>query len=669
MSMLRSVKRKISETAQKLIKRRRIETVKPKDTANINDIAIPPEQDIIFATQTRNYFLGDPLQDWFKYHYTSLAVQKPQYTKEILQSVSSRSVNDFTSFIMSQGVDFESHVIRLLHERFGSTNVISIGGELNPRSKEKLQETLDEMNKGTPIIHSGLLHNPQNNTGGIPDLIIRSDWLNKVVKIFPFSKHTMEIPAPNLRDKEDQSKTPNYHYRIVDIKFSTLYLRSDGLHILNCSSFKAYKGQLLIYNQALGLLQGYEPPEAYILGRKWKFNSCGDPFSGDSCFDRFGIIDYKGVDAEYVELLPKALKWVADVKSDEAKNWNISKPPLTRPELYPNMCQNSDSPWRGLKKKIAKEYNELTMLWMVGKKHRENAHKLGIYSWTDKRCTVDTLGIKGKYTKNILDKILEINQPSRRKMDLKIKPLTIRNNFYDWQTPDEVEFYVDFETINNVFTDHSSLPHVVETSFIFMIGVGYVNPETEQWIYKSFVVDTLTAEEERKICYDFSRYILKISKNYNIENPKCYHWAHAEQTMWNDAEDRHFLDVRNKYKSQNWNTEKWQWCDLLKVFKDEPIVLQGCLGFSLKDVAKTMKKHGMIQVDWDSSSSCLDGQGAMVGAWNAYKESKIRNTSMKNIPQIKEIEKYNEVDVKVMKEILYYLRENHSELYQNIYLE
>ncbi len=50
----------------------------------------------------------------------------------------------------------------------------------------------------------------------------------------------------------------------------------------------------------------------------------------------------------------------------------------------------------------------------------------------------------------------------------------------------------------------------------------------------------------------------------------------------------------------------------------------------------------------------------MIGAWKAHKEAKARGASMRDMPEMGEISKYNEVDVKVMEEIIQYLRKNHT---------
>ncbi len=228
-------------------------------------------KDWICATATRNYILKDPLLDWLKYNYSSV-INNPSYTNAIVRAKGSKSQNNFTEFIMEQGKKFESHVIGSLYTRFGSDVVVNIGGDLNPKSKVKVQETIDAMDKGVPIIYSGLLHNEYNKTYGIPDLIVRSDWINDLVSVAPLTDREETIPAKKLKNYVKSSRSgmsPPYHYRIIDIKFSTINLRSDSVHILNSGSFPAYKSQLCIYNDALSRVQGYNPRKAYILGRTW----------------------------------------------------------------------------------------------------------------------------------------------------------------------------------------------------------------------------------------------------------------------------------------------------------------------------------------------------------------------------------------------------------------
>ena len=128
--------------------------------------------------------------------------------------------------------------------------------------------------------------------------------------------------------------------------------------------------------------------------------------------------------------------------------------------------------------------------------------------------------------------------------------------------------------------------------------------------------------------------IIKIKKRQRNKKIKVYHWSHAEVSSYNKAIKRH--GVRNKIF----------WVDLLKVFKNEPITIKGCKNFSLKSVARTLKEHGYIKTMWDNTYA--DGMAVLVSIG--------QNNNINNASMIYDIIKYNEIDCKVLSEILEYLR-------------
>jgi predicted RecB family nuclease len=67
-----------------------------------------------------------------------------------------------------------------------------------------------------------------------------------------------------------------------------------------------------------------------------------------------------------------------------------------------------------------------------------------------------------------------------------------------------------------------------------------------------------------------------------------------------------------------------------------------------------MHTHGLIQTHW--GEGLADGAGAMAGAWSAAADSRARGRPLNESPVIHEIARYNEVDCRVMAEILDYLR-------------
>lgn len=611
--------------------------------------------DWVAATATRNYVLEDGILDVLKTKASVLTKTNVDYQNTFVKTIGNHNPNSFISSIMNQGNKFESKVINTLKKNVGKNNITNIGGDSNPRSREKYVNTIEAMKNGSPIIYQGVLRNYENKTYGIPDLLVRSDWLDKIVDEVPLSDKNIKIKAPNLCDQgtiqkkrkrtKRSRKNKYYHYVVIDIKFKTLHLKSNGINLRNDGPMKAYKSQLYVYNKALGVTQGYEPPNAYILGWKWKYVSKTVKYTGNNCFNRLGVIDYLNSDIDYVDITDKAVDWVNNVRKNSS-SWDLSTLPLPYEQLYPNMCNRYDFPYHKLKRKFAQDIDEISLIWKCGPKQRRVAHTNGIYSWKDTSLTAEQLGIGGEYTTKIVDRILEANHSKCQT----IFPKYITNNYGDWKNENTLELFVDFEMTCSVFSAFDDLPSGNDQSIIFMIGVGYIDPNTKDWVFKDFTVDRIDRNGEYKICSDFIEYINVLKYDFDcFETPKIYHWSHAEPSTW-------------KRSSLYHDMEKWlnlNWVDLLKVFQSEPIGIKGCLNYGLKNVAKTFHNLGFIDTIWDTGSGCADGADAALGAYKVDKETRKYNTSFKDDPLAKEIIKYNEVDCKVLQEIIQYLRDHH----------
>ncbi len=137
-----------------------------------------------------------------------------------------------------------------------------------------------------------------------------------------------------------------------------------------------------------------------------------------------------------------------------------------------------------------------------------------------------------------------------------------------------------------------------------------------------------------------------------MKEPLCFHWS--------PAEDSNFLKQYNsscaRQPHKQWSQPKWY--DFLEhVIKKEPVMVKDAMSFGLKPLAKAMFKHGLIQREWTDGPG--DGLAAMVGAWRCNAKAKHQNCSMRDLPLMQSIERYNEVDCQVMQEIVSYLRANH----------
>jgi len=556
-----------------------------------NNININNNNIVVSASHIYNYMINDHLVDWLKIH------RKEAYKR-----------NEFTDFICNRGNEFEQKLIQYIND-----NKIKIKFVSKYITDETCNKTIELMKEGIPILYSVPVKNQINNTQGIIDILIRSDYLLQLIDNIPIN-YNYQLKAPNLNG--------DYHYVVIDIKFASIRLRSDGKHLLNIGKQPSYKAQVKIYTDAIGYIQGYTCPYGFIMGRKYIYSGASER-TENNCLYTLGIIDYSSFDRDYIYSTQKAIEWIRTVKS-EGHLWSISPP--SRTELYPNMCFDS-GPWMNEKRRIAEEIKEITLIWNCGTKNRNFAiYTNGIHSWDNINCSSSNMNISSNYSSTI-DSIININH----QQELNILPVQIQNNLYNWKTR-ENEIFLDFETVSDIFSD-INIPIQNSTEIIFLIGVGFINLEGE-FEYKKFICNELTMEDENRIMNEFSEFM--DTRNY----PKIYYWS-AEPSIWKRAE------IRNNRNRLNLN-----WCDLYYLFKTEPILIRNCLDYSLKSIAKSMKKHGMISTSLESD--CTSGMIAMLNAWKYYKTTNERRDET----IMNDIILYNQFDCKVLYEILEYMRIN-----------
>ena len=459
---------------------------------------------------------------------------------------------------------------------------------------------------------------------------------------------------------------------MVDTKFSTLHLNAAGTEVSNGGSGPAYKAQLYIYNRMLGRLQGFEPPESYLLGRRWERTSKGVKHRCDNAMDKLGPVRQNGTVTNKVLLadaVEEALRWVHRVR-EEGKDWELLPKPSV-PELYPNMKNDdngdmmldsgydefepgvepdmSSHHWVAVKKWLAGELKELTQLWMVGVRGREKAHEKGIYRWDAPNLTTEAVGVTGAQTAATLQQLLAVNTGN----GLPISPLRIENTRAEWHATPAVEFYVDFEYCGDLNDDFSKLPEMGGQPLIFMIGCGHV--EQGEWQFKSLVTNNLSEMEEIRIIQEWLDHMNAVRDRLDPTNdkPRIFHWSSAEVSVLEKSHN----SAWQRHKEPDDRPELGWYDFLAKVMRREPVVVRGALGFGLKAVANAMHSHGLIQTNW--ADSPMDGLGAMVGAWRCDDEARKMGVPMANLPLMEEIARYNEVDCKVMMEIVQYMRINH----------
>ena len=553
------------------------------------------EKHYISGTAIRNYILKDPLIDWLDM-YAPKDLQNP--VSEI----------DEEKYLCTAGNNFERDIVTKLTLLFSKhmVTINDIGRE--GYTRENFEKTKLAIKQQIPIIEQAVLFNDKNNTCGIADLLVRDDYVNKLVDF--------HIKLPNYQ-KENQNA---HYYVVVDIKWTTLNMAKGNIHIRNTGRIPSYKTQLYIYNQALSEIQGFNPNMALILAKGYKNIVTSDTF------EQYGVIDYTEYDSWVEHETNLALSWITELR-ERGSEWNPLKP--HRWELYPNMSNHYDGKWSQYKYTIAREIGELTLLWNVGFKNRMVAFEQGIYSFKDERCTADKLDIKSELYRNIIDRMIFVNKCDGIMMSYKGTPYlpTLQNEKCK-------NYFVDFETIDSI---------------VFMIGVGFINNENE-WEFQCFKCNEISFSEELRIFNEFNHFT-NPDNDPDVENV-FYHWSSAEVNnskqfitrLIENNENRNGLDfyINN------------EWCDLYKLFIDCGFVINGSFDFKLKNVTNALDNLKLISCQWPTAGP-QSGFEAMVMAKNYYSCNENGNENGNEISTMTMIEKYNEIDCKSMCEIYKFL--------------
>ncbi len=588
-------------------------------------VAPPPDGDWgdwVSAGKTRNYCNGETLSDWLDLYGEARGFvpdKKLDGWNEYL---------DWTEFIFAQGHAFEAAVLRLLDVRIGVCRIELAGleGWEMVRSLEAANLTFEAMRRAEPIISQAVLWNPVDRTYGAADLLIRSDVLHE---LFPeaIPEDEVDLGAPGIG-------LIRRHYRVVDVKFKNLELLKDGRA---AAGLKDYMVQVHIYNQALGRIQGVTPGAAYLLGRGWRQN--GD--RSDSCLDRLAICHANRVIGGTPIALTSgaAVAWIRRLRA-EGPGWEVTPRPSVY-ELWPNGTGNG---WETAYKRIREQTEDVANLWQVGKAKRPIAHENGIFGWKDPAFTPDKVGLSGALA-GTLALIRGINVATDGDP---VAPAGIRHAVAEWGTPGRVEFYVDFEWTGDINDDFTRMPLKGGDDVIFMIGCGHI--ENGDWKFECFVGDDLSDEAEGRVIDRWFAHMKAVTDRLAPGlDPLVFHWSYAEKTNLDEA----YNSARNRHPEKDWPRPNWY--DFLnEVMKQEPVVVRGAMAFGLKAIARAMHSHGLIQTMWGESMA--DGLNAMVAAWRCAEQAAAEGCTLSDIALMDEIRAYNEVDCKVMMEIIRYLR-------------
>lgn len=632
MSNIQENKRKSStkkDTATSRKKRQKLEEEKKEEPKE--EMSHPSEPDMtpdiddtwISASKTRNFMLKDTLLDWLTMYGESKGFISDSKTENETQ----KSLN-FGKFIMTKGIEFEGYIISLMKTAHGKDFHEVDGSPIwnNPYQKKlhrQIKDTYKLMKDGAKIIYQGLVYNPVNKTWGYPDLIVRSDYLNQLCENRVISDE---------KAKKGCRFSNEWHYRIVDIKFATLKMKVDGKSLLNQGSIPPYKAQTYIYNRALGHMQNLVPRKAYLMGRGWNTTK----MSVSKPFDKLGQVDFAGDDAEISEDVKAAVEWIRSLRKF-GSGWQVLPTP-SNPELYPNMCNDSNNDWGNAKKKIAEELQEITGVWQCGVADREMCHGKRVYKWSDPKCNAELMGKGGKVNPPMINKILEVNRDNEKfSIDKKVK-------VDGWRRNDKIpSFFIDFETVSNI----NNIRATDEDGNIFMIGSVLDSPIEEEKKesddgFTCFVSSRLTFRDEKKVIEDFLKYVSDVCVSRKTTKCRFYHYSFAEPSSFKKAVLKYNITAPIALETE--------WVDLLHIIKTKQFIVKGSLDFSLKSMVHALSNNGIIDISY-SESDIGNGSQAMISCFLCDDMAMKQSIPMRELDLMKGIVEYNKIDCIVLKKI------------------
>lgn len=683
-----TVKRKIDtinstadlvDTNNKIVKKRHIDTKIESNTSPIIDYST-----YITENNISNYIQNDTLVDWlYKFGSEKYAI--------------SNKLDKLNKFMKERYMNYKIHIYNKLLSLFG-TNMVKIilnknrhitKKDISKESKLSLSDIIrypaivDKYVKETknaltkyPIICNSILVNNKKEKIFQYDLLIRGDFINVVFKDVLDKKTINNIVLKN-RDK----------YFIIKILNTKAKHKKDKITIQNTSNkIKIKKAQAIFSNIYIDNSSENRIIRQSI-NRDYIFIIPYENFNNEekivekinmsyTVFNNYGTIDIYGKDNALITKIYEAIKWWKEM-SNNGCGWKLNPPSV--PELYPNMKNTTNTDWSTVKKKIATNLGEITNLWGCSLKDRKLLNKKGITSWKDEKFNMNYLKHYSDEKKFIIKSMIELNKKSvnsnkniinkKTLIYNKDKLLTFKDDIFE-KNNYTIDFFIDFETINNI--DSNNLVSNTDiTDMINIIGVGYINPESDnnEWIFKKFIANRLTFNEEKRIISEWIEYMKDVIEKYNLDEPekinknqyKCriYHWSSAEFNMMKRFIKKLEPDNNHNDKKIISNIHQifydYNWVDLLHIFKDTPIIVKGAFNFSLKTISNALYNLKEIDILWEDNN-CVNGMESMFVSIEANKWAINENKDIIDYKYMLDVIKYNEIDCKVMWKILLFLQ-------------
>jgi hypothetical protein len=136
------------------------------------------------------------------------------------------------------------------------------------------------------------------------------------------------------------------------------------------------------------------------------------------------------------------------------------------------------------------------------------------------------------------------------------------------------------------------------------------------------------------------------------EETRIVHWSPAERNLLFTAAD----SAASRHPT--WKLpDEIGWFDAFdELVYRVPVSVRGAYGYGLKDVAKSMRAEGLIDVSWGDGPA--DGMGAMAAAYTADARAESEGKRLADYDYFRAGTEYNAADCRSMFLVLAWLRAN-----------
>ena len=430
-----------------------------------------------------------------------------------------------------------------------------------------------------------ILYHERYDVSVIPDFIIHRDIFKEIFN---------EVYMPDLP-----------LYIVSDIVYQTVNFNKDLTDLINDNLLYYYKCKIYLCNDILGY-NDY----GILFAKEYRHKEC--------ILKKKSVVGRYAFNNDMGDKILQALCWI-DNLNHYYDEWLIyPKPTIT--ELYPNMNIKT-GPWYKEKKRLAEEIQEITLVWNISYHKRCLLHDKGIYTWQDPLLLNNIYPYEVKETerRRIQEKMIHMN----RQNELKISPRRIKNlEFINHIKDKRNSIVLDFESVINLDERTNYFNDEIRDEIPKICIIGCINLKNN--IFKDFTIRYLNLDEEEKII----KYWLQYLKRVVGSNIKIYHWSSAERV---------YIDyMREKYPHLDY--PNFTYVDLLSYFKSEPITIQGCFGYGLKEIVKMLYNHELIKNKWVDDT---DGLEAMIEVIKKSQDALGKKIPIKRYTEIKKIIYYN----------------------------